>query len=91
MASEKCGSVGNVEGSDMLSNTKKNMMTTTMPKRSLGKDGGDGLKTVDDAQKRDEDGLVASVDDVVHGGDNTEQVVSPLFVLYAIIQIERFH
>ena len=54
------------------------MMTTTMPKR--GKH-----KTVDDAQKRDEDGLVAAVDDVDQGGDNTEQVVSPLFVLYAII------
>ena len=78
MASEKCWSVGNVGSCDTPSNTKKNMMTTTMPKR--GKH-----KTVDDARKRDEDGLVAAVDDVDQGGDNTEQVVSPLFVLYAII------
>ena len=40
---------------------------------------------MDDAQNRDEDGLVAAVDDVDQGIDNTEKVVSPLFVLYAII------
>ena len=78
MASEKCGSVGNVRSCDTPSNTKKNMMTTAMPKR--GKH-----KTVDNSQKRDEDVSVAAVDDVDQGGDNTEQVVSPLFVLYAII------
>ena len=40
---------------------------------------------MDDAQKMDEDGLVSAVYDVDQGGDNTEQVVSPVFVLYAII------
>ena len=33
----------------------------------------------------DEDGLVAAVDDVDQGGDNTEQVVSPMFMLFEII------
>ena len=39
VASEKCGSVGNVGSSDTPTNNKKNMMTTTMPKRGKGKDG----------------------------------------------------
>ena len=44
-----------------------------------------GHKTVYDLQNRDEDGLVAAVDDVNQGGDNTEQVVSPMFMLFEII------
>ena len=59
------------------------MKMTMVPKRGngKGKDGGDGHKTVDVIQKRDEDGLVAAVDDVDQGGDNTEQVVNPMFII----------
>ena len=63
------------------------MKTTTLPKMGdgKGKDGGDGRNTVDDVQNRDEDVLVAAVDDVDQGGENTEQVVSPMFILFEII------
>ena len=85
--SKKSVSGGNVGGSDTLSNTTNKMKTTTVPKmgNGKGKDRGDGHKTADDAQKRDEDALVAAADDADQGRDNTEQVVTPLFVLYAII------
>jgi len=68
-------------------NSKEMMMTTMVPKRGDGKDkdGGGGHKTVDDVQKKNEDGLVATVDDADQGGDNTEKLVSPSFMLYAII------
>ena len=85
-AAKKGGSGGNGGDGDTPSNTKEET-TTTIPSRGngKGKDVGDGHKTADDAQKRDEDDLVAAVDYIEKGGDNTEQVVSPLFVLYAII------
>ena len=85
--SKKSVSGGDVGGGDTPSNTKNKMKTTTVPKMSngKGKDGGDEHKTVHDVQNRDEDGLVAAVDDVDQGGDNTEQVGSPMFMLFEII------
>ena len=56
------------------------MMTATMPKRGKGKEGDDVHKTMDSAQMRDADGLVAAVDDIEQEGVNTEQVVSPFFI-----------
>ena len=68
-------------------NSKEMMMTTTVPKRGNGKDKdrGGGHKTVHDVQKNDGDSLVATVADIDQGGDDTEQVASPSFMLYAII------
>ena len=85
--SKKSVSGGNVGGGDTLSNTNNKMKTTMVPKmgNGEGKEGGAGHKTVDDVQNRDKDGLVAAVDDVDQGGDNTEQVVSPMFMLFQII------
>ena len=67
---ESCGDDG---GGDMPLNSKEMMMRTTVPKRGNGKDKdvGGGHKTVHDVQKKDGDGLVATVGDVDQGGDNT--------------------
>jgi hypothetical protein len=85
--SNKGGSCGDDGGGDMPLNSKEMMMTTTVPKRGNGKDkdGGGGHKTVHDVQKNDGDSLVATVADIDQGGDDTEQVASPSFMLYAII------
>ena len=85
--SKKSVSGGDVGGGDTPLNTKNKIKTIRVPKMGDGKgeDKGDGHKTVDDVQKRDEDGLVAAVDDVDQGGDNTEQVVSHMFMLFEII------
>ena len=59
----------------------KKMMTATIPKKVKGKDGGDVHKTIDSAQMRDADGLIAAVDAIEKGGVNAEQVVSPSFMI----------
>ena len=64
------------KGGDGGGSKKIMTMTATMPKRGKGKDGGDVHKTMDGAQMRDADGLVAAVDDIEQGGVNAEQVVS---------------
>jgi len=69
------------KGGDGGGGKKMMTMTATMPKRGKGKDGGDVHKTMDGAQMRDADGLVAAVDDIEQGGVNAEQVVSPSFMI----------